>query len=269
MDEQFYKYFFPEDEMYFHHVIPLHRVVDLKWDELCFKTPFLPRGWFELSRLSQEDRIEFTYEFWLSKLPCISQRSNHLEARLRTFFESLEDIEIFATQLKPGHPFDIHMVYALKEAAGFFHGNPPITDLAFDRLCRQFPYVTFPSDYLAFLHIHDGFCKYTDRGLIKSQDMARVYQQFQYLLSEEILIRPDGEEIDTSHLISFYESFELHCYQCFYLDWCPEEEMGNIYFSLHDRRISNFLDPDHLENNFAFPTFLNWLIFYLEDIKHI
>jgi len=231
--------------------------------------PLLPRGWYELSRLPTEDRIEFTREFWLSKIPFISPNESHLEERLDTFFESLDDIEIFATQSKSDQPFDMHMVYGLKEATGFFHGGPPVSELGLDNLRKQFVHVNLPPDYLAFLQIHDGFSKYTDTGLLKSRDMARTFQHLQHLLSEEILIRPDGQVIDPSSLIPFYESFGLHCYQCFYADWHPEIEMGNIYFSEHDRTVSNFIDRHHLEENLAFSTFLGWLVFYLEDIWHI
>lgn len=270
MSEHFHEYYGREGpNAHFYRVIALHHEPDLDWEELSQKIPLLPRGWFELSRLPTEDRIEFTRAYWMAKIPFISPNESHLEERLDTFFQSLDDIEIFATQSKPDHPFDVHMVYGLKEATGFFHGSPPAADLALDNLRKQFAHVNLPPDYLAFLQIHDGFSKYTDTGLIKSRDMARVFQQLQHLLSEEILVRPDGQGIDPSSLIPFYESFGLHCYQCFYADWYPEEEMGNIYFSENDRTISNFLDRNHLEENLAFSTFLGWLVFYLEDIWHI
>lgn len=270
MSEAFHEYYGHEGpKKHFHQVIALHQEPDLNWDELSRQAPLLPRGWFELSRLSSEDRIEFTREYWLAKLPFISPNESHLEERLDTFFESLEAIEIFVTQTKVDQPFDVHMVYGLKEAAGFFHGGPPASELTLDNLRKQFAHVNLPPDYLAFLQIHDGFSKYTDTGLLKSRDMARTFQHLQQLLSEEILVRPDGQGIDPSSLIPFYESFGLHCYQCFYADWYPEEEMGNIYFSEPDRTISNFLDRNHLEENLAFTTFLGWLVFYLEDIWHI
>ncbi|MCH9627715.1 MAG: hypothetical protein S4CHLAM2_13570 [Chlamydiales bacterium] len=270
MSEHFHEvYDGGESSRHFHHVIALHNEPDLEWEKLSQQIPLLPRGWFELSRLPVEDRIEFTREFWLAKIPFISPNESHLEERLYTFFESLDTIEIFATQERPDQLLDVHMVYSLKEAAGFFHGSPPATESALDSLIKQFAHVHLPPDYLAFLQVHDGFCKYTDTGVLKSRHMARTFQHLQHLLIEEVLVRPDGQVIDPSSLIPFYESFGLHCYQCFYADWHPEKEMGNLYFSENDRTLSNFLDRTRLEENLAFSTFLAWLVFYLEDIWHI
>jgi hypothetical protein len=260
--------FFIEDgpEKHFHKVIALHESPRLEWEDLKKLIPLLPRGWYELSRLPVEDRIEFTYEYWQSKLPFIASESVHLEKRLSEFFGSLEEIGIYATQAKADGPFDIHMVYALKNNVGFFQGSPPASEEMLDNLIKRFGHIIFPPDYLAFLRIHDGFSKYTDTGLIKSRDMGQVYQRLQHLLVEEILVTPDGQVINPENLIPFYESFGLHCYQCFNTEWYPEEEMGNLYFSENDRSLSNFRDRQNLEENLAFPTFLGWLIFYLEDV---
>lgn len=260
--------FFIEDgpDKHFHKVIALHETPGLEWESLKQLAPFLPRGWFELSRLSLEDRVDFTREYWLSTLPFSGDSG--LEKRLEEFFETVEEIGFYLTQLKKDGPFDVHMVYSLKNEAGFFQGGPPVSEEVLQTLNARFGHLNFPSDYLAFLKIHDGFSKYTDTGLIKSRDMAQVYQRLQHLLTEEILVTPDGQVVNPESLIPFYESFGLHCYQCFYSDWYPDEEMGNVYFSEHDRSLSNFLDPHTLEENLAFPTFLKWLIFYLEDIWH-
>lgn len=252
---------------HFHEVIALSEWQQ-SWEAMSAKIPLLPRGWYELSQLSVEDRVEFTRVFWLSKLPILTPDESYCEERLETFFESLEDIEIFATQERANHPYEVHMVYALKEGAGYFHGAPPVTSASLEALKRQFAHVQLPPDYLAFLEIHDGFCKYTDTGMIKSKEMARAFQHLQKLLAEDILVRPDGQVIDPSSLIPFYESFGLHCYQCFYADWYPKSEMGNIYFSEPEHLISNFFEKHALEENLAFPTFVGWLVFYLEDVWH-
>lgn len=254
---------------HFHQVLALHREPELKWDLVSQMAPLLPRGWYELSRLPPEDRIEFTREFWLSKIPILNPAESHLEDRLYSFFDSLEEIEIFVTQERPQQPFEAHMVYGLKEASGFFHGNPPAKLSAIDALKRQYAHVDLPTDYLAFLLIHDGFSKYTDTGIFKSRDMTRIFQHLQQLLSEDILVRPDGQLIDPPSLIPFYESKELHAYQCFYADWRPGGSVGNIYFSQADHTISNFLDSLHGEENLAFETFLGWLVYYLEDFEPI
>jgi len=226
----------------------------------------LPRGWFELARLAPEDRIEFTRAYWMSQLPFVSSKC--MEG-LDHFFDQLETIEVYATQMEVGQPFDVHMVYVLQHESGFFQGNPGATEDEILTLNKQFSHMNFPQDYLAFLKIHNGFSKYTDTGLIKIKEMSRNYRQFQELLKHEELIRPDGHIIEPASLIPFYESFGLHSYQCYYADWYIENEMGNVYFSEHDRTISNFLDASRLEENLAFPNFLSWLIFYLEDIWHV
>lgn len=250
----------------FHKVISLHESPALDWESLSKQIPYFPRGWYELAQLPLTDRIEFTQDFWLSKLPL---QTVTFARRLTDFFESIEEIGIYATQEKEKDPFDVHMIYSLKGEMGFFQGGPPATAESLDTLIKQFSHINFPPDYLAFLQIHDGFSKYTDTGLIKIREMARTYQKLQHLLAEEMLVRPDGQVINPSSLIPFYESFGLHCYQCFYKDWYPDNEMGNLYFSEHERSISNFLDQEHLEENLAFPTFEGWLLFYIEDIWHI
>ena len=230
--------------------------------------PYMPRGWYELSRLSTQDRIDFTRVYWLSKLP-YHMITGRREQRIETFFDELEDVEVYATQLSDGKPFEIHMVYTLKDALGFFQGGPPAPESQIETLKKQFSHINLPADYLAFLQIHDGFSKYTDTGIIKARDMSRTYSKFAEILKNELLIRPDSQVINPVSLIPFYESFGLHCYQCFYADWYIDSEMGNVYFSEHDRTISNFLDEAHLEENLAFANFVDWLVFYLEDIWHL
>ncbi len=250
----------------FHRVVNLHTAAHQGWDKLSKEIPSLPRGWFELSQLKPEDRIEFTHLFWASKLPLKTEQ--HIQS-LDSFFEELETIEIYATQLDPGYPFEVHMIYVLQNDAGYFQGSPPASEGDVERMRQLFSPVSFPSDYLAFFHLHNGFSKYMDTGLIRLEELPRVHRYLQDLLSKEELIRPDGEVISPQQLIPFYESFGLHCYQCFYQDWYVGQEMGNIYFSEHDRMISNILDLESNAEKMAFASFLDWLFFYLEDIWHV
>ena len=53
----------------FHRVIALQERVDTVWEQAIDLAPSLCRGWYELSKLPKEDRLEFTREFWLKKLP--------------------------------------------------------------------------------------------------------------------------------------------------------------------------------------------------------
>ncbi|MCP5469447.1 MAG: SMI1/KNR4 family protein [Chlamydiales bacterium] len=252
----------------FHKVISLTES-DYSWEALSKNMPNLPRGWFELSRLDVEERLEFTRDFWLSKLLFSSTDAARYERRLEDFFSNLEEVEIYATQESDNMPFELHMIYVMEDATGFFQGGPPPNPAAIETLKKQFSHCNLPPDFLSFLEIHDGFSKYTDTGILKVGQMAQTTRRLQELLAEEVLVRPDGQVIDPQCLIPFYESFGLHSYQCFYSDWYPEDEMGNVYFSEHDRTISNFLDAGRLEENLAFPTFLGWLVFYLEDIWHL
>jgi hypothetical protein len=250
-------------QQHFHQVIALHESTDLEWETLADKAPFLPRGWYELSQLSGKDRIEFSHDYWQSRL--FSPESAGLKSRLSEFFEDLEEIGIYVTQSRRGAAFDAHMVYSLKEARGFFQGGPPASEEMLSTLKKQFSHFSLPSNYLAFLQIHNGFNKYTDIGLIPTRDMVQVYQKLQHLLAEAILIAPDGKVIDPQNLIPFYESIDLHCYQCFYTEWSPEGEIGNLYFSESQRSISNFHSELHQKENLAFPSFFEWLMFYLEN----
>ncbi len=254
---------------HFNQVIALHERPEMSWETVTEKVPSFPRGWYELCRLPSRDRIDFTCEYWLSKLPLLAPTEGHVEERMTTFFESLEEIGIFVTQERATDPFEVHMVYELKEASGFYHGRPPISSSAFERLKNQFAHVDLPEDYLAFLQIHDGFSKYTDTGVIRSKELPRVYQHLKELLGAEIFVRPDGVLIEPTSMIPFYESFGLHSYQCFYIDWHPHRGMGNVYFSEHDRTMSNFLNEERLTENLAFSSFVSWLVFYLEDIWHL
>ena len=96
--------------------------------------------------------------------------------------------------------------------------------------------------------------------------MPRCYTRFQKLLdNSEPLISPEGEVIDLKKLIPFYESFGMPVFQCFYSDWYPEQEMGNVYYSGLTQTISDLKLP--LSESLAFPTFLDWLLFYLEKVE--
>lgn len=247
----------------FHQVIPLHENKGWTWEELKQKVPNLKRGWYELSQLNTQDRIEFTYEFWLSQLPfCPKMLSS-----IRNFFDRVEDVGIFLVQQKFDDPFEAHMVYGLKGGSGFFRGLTPASDDELLQLKRQFPDVVFPKDYLAFLQIHNGFSKNTDTGIFPTGEMRSAYEQFQNLLtSTDSLVKAGETTVDPQELIPFYESFGLPFFQCFWTAWYPEEEMGNVYYSSANNTIS-YLDPNvPSDENMSFASFSGWLLFYLEKI---
>lgn len=249
----------------FHDVIVLQESPHLDWKLLSKKVPSLSKGWFELSRLPPADRIEFSRDFWLAKMPY----HPILQKFLMTFFSRLDDVGVYATQQKFDDPYEVHLVYNLKGDDGFFKGSPPITDEELIRLKEMFPDIILPEDYLAFLQIHNGFCKATDcTGIKKSSQMKICYEALQSLLTQKgVLLTSKGEEVDPTKLIPFYESFGMPFYQCFWAEWYPEQEMGNVYYSGVNHSISDVKDSEKAPSEtMAFPSFADWLMFYLEQI---
>ena len=248
----------------FHKVIALHDAPDIGWDQVVKVAPHLPKGWFEVSQLPTDDRIDFISSFWFKQLPF---RPN-LEKILTKFFSQLDDIGIFLTQPKEDDPFDVQMVYSIEGDGGFFRAHPPAPSNAINALSEAFSKYILPKDFLAFLQIHDGFYKYMDTGILQSDQIPRVYEMLQGLFSDDNeLTTKDGEAVDPKSLIPFYESFGMPCYQCFWGEWYPEDEMGNVYLSGVNRTVSSCAKKRTWAENLAFPTFLDWLMFYLERIE--
>lgn len=249
----------------YHKVIALHHENEMTWDEVLKVVPSFPRGWFELARLSQRDRIDFTRDFWLATLPY----NTNFHPFLTEFFALLEDVGIFITQKKYDDPLHAHIVYSLSNNRGFFHGDTPILDTHLAVLQDLFPDHILPVDYLAFLKIHDGFSKATDcTGIIRSTDMLDRYKNFQSLLASKGPIPKSGggAVVNPKTLIPFYESFGMPFYQCFWGEWYPEQEMGNVYYSAETNTISEIRKGLGSET-LSFANFLDWLKFYLEQVE--
>lgn len=267
MDHHLKDFFSTSDESSrgcFHSVIVLHEAPDIDWPVISRQVPDLCKGWYELSRLPAKDRIEFTREFWLTKLP---YREGFSEFLLR-FFDALDDIGVYITQKKFDDPHEVNLVYSLKEDSGFYRGGSPATDESLRHLQKAFPDYLLPADYIAFLQIHDGFWKTTDAtGIAHSAQLRELYDRFQKKVSKlDVLKTTDGDEVDPSTLIPFYESFGMPYFQCFWGEWYPEGEMGNIYYSDIAKTISCTRGREPSPENMAFPTFIDWLKFYLERI---
>lgn len=248
----------------FHAVIALHEAQDMSWAEVSEKVPELSRGWYELSHLIPKDRIDFTHDFWLMKLPY----REGLDISLDTFFNSLDDIGVYLSQKKFSDPFEVHLVYSLKGNGGFYRGALPMTEKKQAELQGVFPEYLLPADYLAFLQVHDGFNKATDcTGLTSSRDMHTSYLTLQEIIQQhDPMVTSKGTTVDPATLIPFYESFGMPFYQCFWGEWYPEQEMGNVYYSGEAKTISDIyrgVGPETM----AFPTFTDWLMFYLERIS--
>ncbi|MBS4163716.1 Uncharacterized protein PRO82_001020 [Candidatus Protochlamydia amoebophila] len=162
-------------------VIELNENPMIDWQEASEIAPNLTRGWYELAQLPVLDRIEFTKEFWLTKLPYHPS----LNKFLNKFFSGIDNIGIFLTQQKYEDSFEVSFVYSLINDGGFFHGSVPASEQEINALQKVFSGYILPSDFLAFLQIHNGFAKLTDTGIIKSIEMANAYEVLQKLLEKE------------------------------------------------------------------------------------
>lgn len=259
---RFYRTYVDEDTpvRFYHQVIPLHENKEMAWEEIREKIPHLPKGWFELSQLHIEDRIEFIKDFWLSTLPFVS----HIHAFLDIFFNRLDDIGVYATQSRFDSSYECEIVYSLRDDTSFFHGMPP-SEERIEMLKETFN-DELPEDYLTFLKIHDGFSKHSDTGIIRSHNVRNIYDRLQERIENEIIY--SGKQIvNPKDLIPFYESFGQLAFQCFYVNWTPITSPGNVYYSMAEGKISDVHDQNSWSENLAFPTFLDWLVFYMEGIE--
>lgn len=224
----------------FYKVIPLHDTADVNWETVSQVAPSLPKGWYELCQLPVKTRIQFSLDFWLSKIPYHSAA----DQALSTFFGNLDDIGVFLTQKGIDEPYQTQMVYSLSNNRGFYRGEVRASDEDIIRLQKLFPEYILPEDYLAFLQIHNGFCKTTDcTGITSTYDMMERLSSFQVLLeSLDVVTTLSGRAVNPNALIPFYESFGMPFYQCFWGEWHPEQEMGNVYYSATDNTISDPLE---------------------------
>jgi len=249
---------------HFHRVIMLQEEKGLSWDEVSKMAPKITKGWYELSRVSVKDRIDFTQDYWLAKIPY----HPNLEKSLDRFFSSLDDIGIFLTQQSQDDPFEPQMIYSFSDNGGFFHGNAPVTENEIIALQKDFPDYILPLDYTAFLQIHNGFAKLTDTGMMKAAELKQSYYNFQEMIEQqEPIVTSQGVSVNPHSLIPFYKSFGMPFFQCFWAEWYPENEMGNVYYSGLTKTISDCSKPDCDVETMAFKTFTDWLLFYLEKIE--
>jgi len=225
------------------------------WSEL---SEIIPRGWFELSRVSTADRVAFVREYWQARLPY--HPVSH--TRFSTFFSQLDDVAVVLTATKEEEPLSAELVYSLYDNSSFFRGLPPATEEAAEGLYDELE-TTFPRDYLAFLKIHNGFGKLSSLGLFPLENIAEMREKVKELISSA----DPPMRVNPRALIPFYEEEGLFAFQCFYADWYPAGEMGNVYLSGIDYTMSDTSDWKSWRDNFAFPTFLEWLSEYLEGMS--
>lgn len=252
----------------FHTVISLNDAPDIPWESIVKKVPDLNKGWYELAHLTAQDRIEFTRDFWLATLPYHPK----LQETITRFFNSLDDIGIYITQKQYDDDFEAQMVYSVANNGGFFRGFTPANENDIAEFQKSFQDYIFPHDYMAFMRIHNGFCKATDTtGIFKVEQMKENYERFQLMLESmnTNVTTERGITVNPRTLIPFYESFGMPFFQCFWGDWYPQNVvgMGNVYFSVTSKTVSDPLNyGDSTSLNMSFTTFINWLMFYLERI---
>lgn len=245
----------------FDKIIFLNDCSSMSWNELSKITPACPRGWFELSRISVENRIHFTYDFWVDQLPF----NAHAGPILSCFFEKLDDVDV-VLNLK-NDSWSAELVYSLNDNSSFFRGLPGATQSNLDEIKTNFS-LSLPKDYLSFMKIHNGFGQLSEMGLLKIEELSTAKRRLtEMILKTDQLVKSDSVTVDPSALFPFYEVYGLSSFQCFYADWYPTNQMGNVYFSGIDYTVSDVKLEGALSENLAFPTFLEWFVYYLEGMN--
>jgi hypothetical protein len=244
----------PKKEFHFHRAWFVDEKVS--WEEAA--PSLIPRGWFELSRLSSADRVEFTKDFWFSKLPF----HPHAAPLLEQFFERLDDVAPILIQETKEAPLRGELIYSLRDDSCFFRGSPPANVESLEMIAAFSPRI--PRDFLAFSAIHNGFGKLSERGLFPLEEQRAARERLlQLLLSSETPLRMGGAFLDPHSLYPFYEEYGTDSFQCFCSEWYPGSEMGNVYFSGIDHTVSEITYKKEWLENRAFPTFFEWLVLFL------
>ncbi len=233
------------------------------WEEVNRIAFDIPRGWYELSRVSPRDRVEFVRDFWLDRLPY--HPSAH--PAFFEFFERLDDIAVVLVGRIKEEPMDAELVYSLADNSSFFRGKPPASDGEIHEFKSEIN-VNLPRDFLSFLNIHNGFGKLSEMGLLELQDIPDLKRRIiDMILKSDKRVKSGESDVDPGALIPFFEALGLSSFQCFYTDWYPGSEMGNVYFSGIDYTISDVSQKKAWMENLAFPTYSEWLSLYLQGMN--
>lgn len=220
----------------------------------------LPRGWLELASLSSRDRVDFTRDFWLSRLPFHPKATEHLVQ----FFSKLDDVAVVLRKEEEEDLFTAELVYSLADESSFFRGLVPSTEMEILELKREIGAI-LPPGYLSFLHLHNGFGKLSEIGCLQIDEILDARRRLiDHLLEMHEPIYSGEKALDAGALIPFFETFSS--FQCFYMDWYPGTEMGNVSLSMIDNTVSDVSDPRIWVEELAFPTFLEWLVYYLQGM---
>lgn len=260
MNRSVFEYYQKNTDNGFEDVIVIEENFEKSFEDVQKLAFYFPKAWYELSQLSLSDRIEFSRDFCLKTL----LYSPHIYQLVYDFFLRLEDINVIMTQRQKDQKFLVELVYSMGNDSTFFRGKPPLKSEDINFISREFNDI-LPGDFLSFLKIHNGFAKNADTGVIEAEKISEITKQMQDLIeSQKTGVFCKGKAIDPKDLIFFYQSYQKIDFQCFYNRWFPLSEMGNVYYSYADSSISDFSNKETLAENMAFPTFLDWFMFYLE-----
>ncbi len=254
-----------KEEVPFSEILFLDEGSKLSWEEASKKSPDLPRGWYELSRVAPKDRVEFTRDYWLDRLPY--HPSAH--PQIYEFFEQLDDVAVVLARPKDEEAFVPELVYSLEDDSTFFRGRPPCSEEDLFEMRSEIR-MPLPNDYMSFVRIHSGFGKLSEMGLLPVGEIGDAKRRvLEMVTRSERSLRSgsSGNRVDPGSLIPFYEAVGLSCFQCFYADWYPGNEMGNVYLSGIDYTISDTTKNGSWAEGLAFATFLEWLAFYLQGMN--
>lgn len=239
----------------------LNEEKELSWEEI--EPVGLARAWYELSRISPEDRIEFSRLLWLKGLSYQPAATNVIEG----FFDQLDDIAIVLSRQSDEEPWTIQLVYSMADNSSFFRGLPPAEEEDIEWIKERLS-VELPRDYWAFLRIHNGFGRLTELGFLPMQELEDAKERLvNAVLRSEKPLRWEQKWIDPKSLYPFFEEYGVGSFQCFNSEWYPGNEMGNVYFSGIDYTLSDISDRKSWAEQLAYPTFLQWMAAFLEGMN--
>lgn len=243
-------------------VLALHENQDLPMAKVQELAPLLPHGWFELVQLSVPDRIEFVAAFWSSIFPY----RPYVQDLIDHFFSRVGDIGVYLVKKDVDSHFFPHLVYSMDDEEHFYYGFPSATKEEMHGLKKAIE-VILPEDYVCFMKIHNGFSKNGDYGLIPVQNIKREKNSlYSKIVNSGQKILFHGKSLDPEVLIPFYKACGEGVFQCFHKGWYPDREMGNILFSLREEGGFDYTPYMNQENRGIFPSFLDWLMFYMETL---
>ncbi len=185
---------------------------EVSWEEASSLCSVLPRGWFELTRIEPQGRLEFVEQFWLHQL----REEPALCEEIPRFFAQLDNLILFITEKS-----EPYLVYSLRRG-GFFSGQIPLGSTAIEAYSffRSWP---LPRSYLAFQAIHGRFHKGMDIGLFAVCDVAGKWGELQEEIRARSFALDEVGPLDSAKLIPFYQSFGGNYWHCFYAEWFPNE----------------------------------------------